>query len=85
MPVMFTAIMPFEIFPEVGIVCWAVFGIIALLYFVIAFGLWKGMGWARMVAIIFAIIGLLGFPIGTIISIVILVYLFKDDVKAYFE
>lgn len=87
-PVMFSAMIPFEIsfFAEVGgVVCWAVFGILALLYFLVAFGLWKGQGWARMVAIILAIIGLINIPIGTIISIVILIYLFKDEVKAYFE
>ena len=68
-----------------GIVCWAIFGILALFYFVIGFGLLKGQGWARIVAIIFAIIGLLNVPIGTIISIIILLYLFKPDVKAYFS
>ncbi|MGM0405981.1 MAG: hypothetical protein ACQEQM_07570 [Thermoplasmatota archaeon] len=86
-PVMFSAMIPFEIpfFAEVGVVCWAVFGILALLYFLVAFGLWKGQGWARMVAIILAIIGLINFPIGTIISIILLIYLFKDEVKAYFD
>ncbi|MFO7791793.1 MAG: hypothetical protein R6W73_02280 [Candidatus Saliniplasma sp.] len=86
-PVMMTAIIPMDVplIADIGIICWAVFGIIALLYFVVAFGLWKGQGWARIVAIILAILGLLNFPIGTIISIVILIYLFKDEVKAYFD
>ncbi len=86
LPIMFTAILPFDLFfAEVTIICWAVFGVIALIYFVIAYGLLKGAGWARIVAIIFAIIGLINIPIGTIISIVILIYLFKDEVKAYFK
>lgn len=86
-PVMMTAIIPMDVplIADIGIICWAVFGIIALLYFVVAFGLWKGQGWARIVAIILAILGLLNFPIGTIISIVMLIYLFKDEVKAYFD
>lgn len=85
-PAMITAVVPMEIpfFAEIGLVCWAVFGILALLYFVVAWGLWKGQGWARIVAIILAILSLLNFPIGTIIGIIILIYLFKDDVKAYF-
>ena len=66
-------------------ICWVVFGIIALIYFLIAYGLLKGQGWARIVAIIFAIIGLLNIPIGTIISIIILWYLFKPEVKAWFQ
>ncbi len=65
--------------------CWLVFGIIALVYFLIGFGLLKGKGWARVVAIILAIIGLLNVPIGTIISIIILIYLFKPETKAFFQ
>ncbi len=65
--------------------CWIVFGIIALFYFIVGFGLLKGQNWARVVAIILAILGLVNFPIGTIISIIILIYLFKADVKAYFQ
>ena len=66
-------------------ICWAVFGILALIEFLIAYGLLKGLRWARIAAIIFAIIGLLGIPIGTIISIIILWYLFKPEVKEWFE
>ncbi len=65
--------------------CWIVFIVIALFYFLIAFGLLKGQKWARTLAIIFAIIGLINIPIGTIISIIILIYLFKPEVKAYFQ
>lgn len=67
-----------------GLMCWLIFGIFALINFVIGIGLLKGKGWARILAIIFAIIGLANVPIGTIISIIILIYLFKADVKAYF-
>ena len=58
--------------------------IIALIDFAIAYGLWKLQPWARTAAIIFAIIGLLGFPIGTVISIIILWYLFKPEIKEAF-
>jgi hypothetical protein len=67
-----------------GLLCWLIFGIIALVYFIIGIGLLKGKGWARIVAIILAIIGLANFPLGTIISILILIYLFKSDVKDFF-
>ncbi len=67
------------------VVCWAVFGVIGALYFLTAWGLWTGQNWARIIAIILAILGLLNFPIGTVISIIILIYLFKSDVKAYFK
>ncbi|KAA0005513.1 MAG: hypothetical protein FE045_05030 [Thermoplasmata archaeon] len=58
--------------------------IIGLIDFAVAYGLWNLRPWARTVAIIFAIIGLLGFPIGTIISIIILWYLFKPEIKEAF-
>ncbi len=53
--------------------------------FVVAYGLWNGMKWAWIGAIIFAIIGLLSLGLGTIVSILILFYLFKKEVKAYFR
>lgn len=59
--------------------------VIGIIYFVIAFGIWNLQSWARIVAIIFAIIGLLGFPILTIISIIILWYLFKPEIREAFQ
>ena len=58
--------------------------IIAIFYFLVALGMLKGQNWARRIGIILALIGLINIPIGTIISIIILIYLFKADVKAYF-
>ena len=68
-----------------NLMCILPFVILGLVYFLIGFGLLKMKGWARTVAIIFAIIGLIGVPIGTIISIIILIYLFKPEVKAAFQ
>ena len=72
-------------FAALTLVCWIPFIIIALIYFLIAWGLFEGKGWARIIAIILAIFGLLNFPIGTIINLIILIYLFNADVKAYFR
>ncbi|MEM2869974.1 MAG: hypothetical protein QW379_06105 [Thermoplasmata archaeon] len=58
-----------------------IFGVI---YLLVGIGLFTLKKWARILAIIFAIIGLLNLPIGTIISIIILWYLFRADVKAAF-
>ena len=68
----------------VSLMCLLPFIILGIFYFLIGFGLLKLKSWARTIAIIFAIIGLLGIPIGTIISIIILIYLFKPEVKAAF-
>ena len=68
-----------------GMLCILPFIILGLVYFLIGFGLLKMKGWARTVAIVFAIIGLIGIPIGTIISIIILIYLFKPEIKAAFQ
>lgn len=85
-PLMMTAVLApiAEFVAGIMIICWIVFGVIGLLYFVTAYGLWTGQGWARLIAIILAILSLFNIPIGTIIGIVILIYLFRDDVKAYF-
>ncbi len=75
--------MPFYQWASQMVCCWIGALIMASLYFGIAGGLIKGMKGAWVWALIFAIIGLFNVPIGTIISIVILVYLFK--VKDYFK
>ena len=62
----------------------AVLILIAILDIVIGWGLWNLKRWARTVAIVLAIVGLINFPIGTAISIITLWYLFKSDIKAFF-
>lgn len=70
--------------------------VIAIVSFIVAYGLLKGMGWAWTVAIILSIIsivwnvvtlvtaGNLGGIISIIISGIILYYLYRPHVKAYF-
>lgn len=48
-------------------------------------GLWKLRPYGRTLQLAFAFIGLLGVPLGTMISIFILVYLFKPGIKALFS
>jgi len=56
-----------------------------VLYIFVGRGLWQHQNWARIVTIIFAAIGLLGFPIGTIIgAIQIWLFAFQKEVKALF-
>lgn len=57
---------------------------IGVLDIVIGWGLWTFKKWARTVAIILAIIGLISFPIGTVISVITLWYLFRPEIKACF-
>lgn len=59
--------------------------VLAILYIITGWGLWTLKSWARIVAIILAVISLLSFPIGTIIGIVILWYLFKPEIKTAFH
>ena len=66
---------------------WIVGGVlivIGILDIVIGWGVWSLRKWARTVAIVLAIVGLISFPIGTIISIITLWYLFKPEIKACF-
>ena len=59
--------------------CFAVFGLIA------GFGLLNHAGWARYVAIIVAIFGLLNFPFGTLFSIYTLWVMLNSETKMIFS
>ncbi len=65
--------------------CWIGSWLIGFLYFGIAGGLMKGMKGAWLWAVIFAIIGLFNVPIGTIVSIIILIYLFRPAIRNWFK
>ncbi len=79
-----------------GIAFGAVLVAIAIVSFIVAYGLLKGKGWAWTVAIILSIISIVwniitlvtaanyGGIISIIISGIILYYLFRPHVKAYF-
>jgi len=68
-----------------GSIGMVILGIHAVALLLASYGLWKGLSWARIIAIVFAVIGLLNFITGTIVNLLILFYLFKDEVKEYFE
>ena len=59
--------------------------VLAIFYIITGWGLWTMKSWARIVAMILAVISLLSFPIGTIIGIIVLWYLFKPEIKAAFQ
>ena len=69
--------------------------IIGLAYFVVAYGLWKGLKWAWIITLIVTVIafiseigsiivGNVGAVIPVIINAIIIYYLFRPNVKAYF-
>jgi hypothetical protein len=51
---------------------------------IVGFGLLGRREWARVGAIVLAIIGLVGFPIWTVIGILILIYLFSENGRTQF-
>jgi hypothetical protein len=57
----------------------------AVLQIACGLGLWKLRPYGRRLQILFAVIGLLAFPIGTIVSILILYYLFRPGIKLLFS
>jgi type II secretory pathway pseudopilin PulG len=63
----------------------AVYAVIGLVQVAVGIGLLRLRPWARAVQIGLAVIGLLGIPCGTIISILILVYMLKPEVKLLFS
>ena len=58
---------------------------IAAVQFVCGAGLWKLKPYGRTIQIVLASIGLIGFPIGTVIGVLMLVYLMKPGVKLLFS
>ena len=66
--------------------------IVALLGFIMTWGLWSGKSWARTITMILAVIGIIagifslpGSIINIIIDIVILYYLTRPRIRAYYQ
>lgn len=71
-----------------------VFGLSIGIFFLLCFiglsiaggiGLLIGKNWGRIVSIVNAALNLLNIPIGTVIGILVLIYLTKSEVREYFE
>lgn len=58
--------------------------ILALVQIVTGVGLWFLRPWARPFAIAFALAGLVNFPIGTLLGLVALTYLFRPTIRDAF-
>jgi hypothetical protein len=61
---------------------YAVYGLVSV---VCAVGLWNLKSYGRTIQLVLAFLGLLLIPVGTVISALILVYLFKPGVKVLFS
>jgi len=48
-------------------------------------GLLLAKGWGRILSIINAVLNLLAVPIGTVIGILVLIYLMRPEIREYFE
>jgi hypothetical protein len=72
-----------SILASTGALCFFLPGIIA--YVVAGYGLLKYKGWARILAIILAILNLILFPIGTALGNYTLVIMFNEETKALFR
>jgi hypothetical protein len=60
--------------------------VIGIIQFWIYFKLMKFVSWARIVVIIFAVLSLFSFPIGTILGILIIYFLgFNKDIRQLFK
>jgi uncharacterized membrane protein HdeD (DUF308 family) len=68
---------------------------LGIAYLVMAYGLWKGKGWAWTITLILSVIGIIlgivsiaagniGAIIGIIINGVVIYYLYRPNVKAFF-
>lgn len=83
------------IVPFVGIVLGGILIVIGLAYFAVAYGLWKGLNWAWTITLIVSAIGIIvgigsiivgntGAIFHVIINGIVIYYLYRPNVKAYF-
>jgi len=72
-----------SILASIGALCFFLPGVIA--YVLAGYGLLKYKSWARILAIILAILNLILFPIGTALGIYTLVIMFNDEAEALFN
>jgi len=81
--------------PVVGIIVGGLLVVIGLAYFVMAYGLWKGKGWAWIITLILSAIGIIvgigsiavgnvGAIVHILINAIVIYYLYRPKVKAYF-
>ena len=80
-------------FAEIGLIVGGIAAIIGIVYLLLAWGLWTGQGWAWTITLILTILSLIGSIIALIavvgivpliIDILILYYLTRPHVKAFF-
>jgi hypothetical protein len=74
-----------DVLASAGFVLTAVLLACSALFFAGGLGLWRLQSYGRTIQLVLAWIGLIVIPFGTIISILILVYLFKPGVKVLFS
>ena len=75
-----------EFFVTFGVTCAVVFVLLSAIALLVAgLGLLRMKQWARWLAFIMAILSLFVFPIGTVIGVLIIWYLLKDDVREAFN
>jgi len=48
-------------------------------------GLLQGRSWGRILGIVHAVLSLFAFPFGTVIGVLVIIYLAKPEVREYFE
>jgi len=72
-----------SILASIGALCFFLPGVIA--YVLAGYGLLKYKSWARILAIILAILNLILFPIGTALGIYTLVIMFNDEAEVLFK
>ncbi len=65
--------------------CLTLLFVIGALFVVLGWGLWNLKNWARRMSKLLAMIGLLAFPAGTAVGLVIIHYLRKPEVRAAFR
>lgn len=76
-----TAAVAAVIIPGIGLLI----AVIGIIYLFVSVSLFTGKNWSRILIIIFSVILLIDFPIGTIIGLIFIIYFTRPHVSAYFH
>ena len=48
-------------------------------------GILKAKSWGRIISMVVAVLSLIWFPVGTVLGVLVIIYLAKSEVREYFE
>lgn len=92
---LFSGLAIIVVIPIVGLILGGILIVIGIAYFAVSYGLWKGLEWAWIITLIVSVLGIIvglaslivgnmGAIFHVIVNGIVIYYLYRPHVKAYF-